>query len=602
MANLREAFEYASQNPTSDFAKNLEKMASSGALNLEAKKYGIDLSPFQPQATPAPVEQPKTLGEKTMGVVNKVADFTGGKEIAQGLGQALAQRGTSKLIDETQAQQQKIQASLLEQLKARKAIGGDTAKIEQALNMINEDIQSYGQGTGQLLNPNELTNKQVIGDALQLATTAGGAKLAGALGGKVAQATTATQGAILGAKAGALGGAGVGALTGASQGLQKDKSGIDIAKEAVGSALVGAGTGGVLGAITGGISGLIQGKKIVKSTLDNHLATVKQEFDNLTPEQIQAGGGKDALLAQNKKDIVMQLKDAGLTEKANLVDKVNTKNVSSVDEYINNIRDSLSAKAKSKTDFAVDLVSPKATEAVKQQALKEGRVTEQGLLSASKITPSKRDYQLAEAVKGVVDPKKSTTQNLNLIESKVSDINTGVKAYVKANKVPFNTNQLAKQLNDGKSELDLIFASDKNAERTYDAVSKKFIELVQNKDTAGLLDARQEFDKIPAVKKLLESDKLGENARKEIVMSVRTQANKYVANLLPKGNQYRETLLKESRMLEAIGNLAEKNTGVIGQNKLQTLAKNYPILKWIAGGIAGGASVGVGGAIIGSTD
>jgi len=573
---------------TPEKIKQLDEL--SGLGNIKTQSRIDELRGLTAQQKPK-----RSLGEK-------ILDFMGGKEIAQGLGQALAQPAISKSIDETQKQQQTIQASLLEQLKARKAIGGDTSKIEQALQMINEDIQSTGQGAEQLLNPNQLTTKQVLGDALQLATTAGGAKLAGSVVSKGTQAATFAKGAVQGAKAGAIGGSVLGAVGGTSQALQEDKSGVDITKGAVGGALIGAGAGGILGGLTGGISGLIQGKKIVKSTLDNHLATVKQEFDNITPERMQQLGGKDALLAQNKKDIVMQLKDAGLTEKASLVDKVNTKNVSSVDDYINSIRDSLSTKAKTKTDFALDLVSPKATESIKQQALKEGRVTEQGLLSASKITPSKRDYQLAEAVKGVVDPKKSAPQNLNLIESKVNDINTGVKAYVKANKVPFNTNQLSKQLNDGKEELDLIFASDKNAEKTYNAVTKKFIELVKNKDTAGLMDARQEFDKIPAVKKLLESDKLGENARKEIVMSIRTQANKYIASLLPKGNQYRETLLKESRMLEAIGNLAEKNTGLIGTNKLQTIAKNYPILKWIAGGIAGGASVGVGGSIIGSTD
>lgn len=51
MANLKEAFEYASQNPDSDFARNLEQLASTGSLNKEAEKYGIDLSPFQPKKT-----------------------------------------------------------------------------------------------------------------------------------------------------------------------------------------------------------------------------------------------------------------------------------------------------------------------------------------------------------------------------------------------------------------------------------------------------------------------------------------------------------------------------------------------------------------------
>lgn len=49
MANLKQAFEYASQNPDSDFAKNLANLASSGSLNKEAEKYGIDLTPFQPE-------------------------------------------------------------------------------------------------------------------------------------------------------------------------------------------------------------------------------------------------------------------------------------------------------------------------------------------------------------------------------------------------------------------------------------------------------------------------------------------------------------------------------------------------------------------------
>ncbi len=51
MANLKQAFEYASQNPNSDFSKNLEKLASSGSLDAEAKKYSIDLSPFQQKKT-----------------------------------------------------------------------------------------------------------------------------------------------------------------------------------------------------------------------------------------------------------------------------------------------------------------------------------------------------------------------------------------------------------------------------------------------------------------------------------------------------------------------------------------------------------------------
>lgn len=262
-------------------------------------------------------------------------------------------------------------------------------------------------------------------------------------------------------------------------------------------------------------------------------------------------------------------------------------------------------KATQEDDFVLDLVAPKATEAIKTQALREGRVTEQGLLSAGKITPSKRDMQLSEAVKGVVSSKNSPIQNIDVLGAKVQDINTGVKTYVSVNKVPFKTNQLLSQLNRGKDELNVIFASDKSAEKTYDAVVREFIKHVKDKDTAGLLDARQAVDKIPSIKKLLDSQGLGENVKREVVLTVRGMANKYIANLLPKGNKYRETLLRESHMIEALENIAEKNTGIIGANKLQALTKKYPVLKGVIGTVGvylGLRAVGVGSSLIGSSD
>lgn len=259
-----------------------------------------------------------------------------------------------------------------------------------------------------------------------------------------------------------------------------------------------------------------------------------------------------------------------------------------------------------KDDFILDLVSPKADANVRTQAFKEGRVTEAGLFSRSKIIPSKQDYRLADAVDDVVDPKLSVLQNHAAIQSKVDEINTGVTNLIKAKKVPFNTNQLRSRLNAAKDDSKLIFASDATAERTYDAVVDEFISHVGKKDTLGLFQARQAFDRIPAIKKLLESEGLGENVKKQIVLDVRRAANEYISTLLPKNNPYRELLRRESLMLEVIGNIADKGQTTIGKNKIQLLTQKYPILKWVIGGtatgIVGGAGVGVGSTIIGSTD
>lgn len=287
MANIKEAMQYVYDNPTSDFAKSFEKLAASGALNLEAKKYGIDLTPFQPQTVE---EKPKrTLGEK-------ILDFTGGKEIAQGLGQAIAQPKVAKQLEETQANQIKIQSDLLERIKQNKTQGLDTSRLENALAMITEDIQANGQGAEQLLNPNQLTTKQVLGDALQLATTAGGAKVAGAVAGKATSATGIVKGAIQGAKTGAVSGTALGGLTGISQGLQEDLSTEEILKKAGTGAITGAVAGGVLGGLTGGVSGAIRGRQASK------LATQeKNVLDAITPNTKNLSSKEYTKLLNNKR-------------------------------------------------------------------------------------------------------------------------------------------------------------------------------------------------------------------------------------------------------------------------------------------------------------
>lgn len=462
----------------------------------------------------------------TIGAVEKIADFTGGKEISQGLGQAAAQGKNSRMLEETQVAQTNLLDKALKTLREKKDRGEDTSRLESALKVFGEEVGDTGAGAQELLNPNKLTNKQVIGDALQLGTTIVGAGSLPSTAKNVVGAETIGKGIVSGAKEGAKFGGAFGTAQGASEALQNDLSGKEVLKKSALGGVEGGIAGGVLGGVAGGVSGGLKARETAK--------VVKEDA------------------------------------------------------------------------FVDDLVSPKPTTAVKERAMKEGRVTEAGMLGKSKIIPSKRDKQLAEAVKGYVSSEKPVTENIESVKAGVSKINNGVKQYVKENKVPFNTNQLKRQLNNGKDELNLIFASDSNAEKTYDSVVREFMKHVENKDTEGLLEARQAFDQIPAIKKLLNSQGLGENTRKEVVLTARDMVNRYIADLLPEGNQYRSDLLQESRMIEAIGNMVDKNISMIGKNKLQMLTSQYPILKWIIGGLAtaavGAAGVGVGSAIIGSSD
>lgn len=62
MANLREAYDYAKNNPNSDFAKQLEKALGSGALDDEAQKYDIDTTVFKPAVAPTPKIEEDSFG------------------------------------------------------------------------------------------------------------------------------------------------------------------------------------------------------------------------------------------------------------------------------------------------------------------------------------------------------------------------------------------------------------------------------------------------------------------------------------------------------------------------------------------------------------
>jgi len=230
----------------------------------------------------------KEVRKESRLVGEKILDFTGGKEIAQGLGQAMAQGKTSKSLNQAQSMATDIQGQLLKRIKEKKSLGQDTSVLEGELAKIGINISQIGGQTEQMLNPENLTNKQVVGDALQLGTTVGtigGLSGAGTsrtlLGRNVPGLTTQGQGiaenlagkvtgggtgVLRGAGQGALAGAGQGAvsggLMGVGQGLQDDLSGGDIAKRGVTGALAGGLTGGVLGGVIGGVSGGLSGRKL----------------------------------------------------------------------------------------------------------------------------------------------------------------------------------------------------------------------------------------------------------------------------------------------------------------------------------------------------
>lgn len=235
--------------------------------------------------------------------MEKVADFTGGKEIAQGIAQAWNLPQASKQLDDMLEQATTQQSDFLAKRKEIKAQGGDTSAIDKALKLNAENLAKIGAGAEAMLNPNDLTSKQVIGDALQLATTITSAgSLKGATSGVlpategiikgVTKAETVGKGILQGAKTGAITGGAFGASTGASQALQEDKTAGEILTDTALGGLGGVVTGGILGGVTGAISGGLKGRQLRKAVLEGKtglpeekITAVKQKAIDMAKQQ-----------------------------------------------------------------------------------------------------------------------------------------------------------------------------------------------------------------------------------------------------------------------------------------------------------------------------
>lgn len=247
-------------------------------------KYG-DTSFSAPQVkngvvTPAEPEAPKRSW------MEKILGFTGGEKLAQGLGQTIAQPFISRTVNDIQGGQGDMQQKLLAAIQKGRALGQDTTRLQTALKRLTDGpggIADTGNQAADLYNPNKLTAKQVVGDALQLGTTiasvgtygsaASGAKT-GVLLKKAPTAIAKTigeigfkKGAIAGAKAGALSGAGYGALSGIATGLKEDKSAIEIAKKGFTNLVEGGILGGVVGGLVGGVSGALRQRSLRKDII-----------------------------------------------------------------------------------------------------------------------------------------------------------------------------------------------------------------------------------------------------------------------------------------------------------------------------------------------
>lgn len=265
VTQLKNAIEFAKQNPDAPQSVQLRRRIESGMYNAELAQIKAS--------------QPKTKDEK-LAKAGKIGEtlgsIFGGSKIGEAIGTGVARRDVEsgktemELIDYSSLSPQAI-----ERLKAK---GVPVTEEEQRAEI--------AQG---IKGPSA---KEIAGDVAKIGLNFVGAGTATKAVGAVKAAPTIMQAIGAGAKTGAL----LGGASGVASGLQEDESAVDIIKQGV----IGAGAGGVIGGAIGGLTNAIP--KVASNI--SKARTEKQQnkiLENITPKADELSIKKyEKLLSQGK--------------------------------------------------------------------------------------------------------------------------------------------------------------------------------------------------------------------------------------------------------------------------------------------------------------
>lgn len=241
----------------------------------------------------------------------------------------------------------------------------------------------------------------------------------------------------------------------------------------------------------------------------------------------------------------------------------------------------------------IDMVRPLLNKGETAEAIGSGRGISQTLLREGGVLPAQQDKNIAQAVQGIVDPKKDLISNVNAVRGAIKSEAQGVVQHLQEHDGIFNQNQLASHLD--SVEKSPLLVSDAGLEKAYGLAKDKFMSFVEKnkKNLSGLLQSRKEFDEWlrsnNGIPMLYSESRL--SPLKQAVIDMRNAANGYIEERLPTDSPFRASLNKQSLMYRALDNMSEKAAKTdVNKTGLQKFAKKYPLVRKAAGYVAGGTA------------
>jgi hypothetical protein len=334
---------------------------------------------------------------------------------------------------------------------------------------------------------------------------------------------------------------------------------------------------------------------VTGSELDAQTQQSNKELTGLTDEDLKSGSKMESV-------------GKGLAFLASLLSPTNapraavTKTVNMVDDATKGVASAVSkATPNLATDFALEAATPKITQKVATEAAKKGQMTEAGIFKAGEITPNKFQTQIQDVMKPLAEGARTPLEVINRGRTRIGELDAVAQEALTTvdpifNKATLRSYIMAKV----KENNTLVFKTDEQAEKLYTTVTDALIEQIESGKTSALFQARKDFDKIPAVKKLLNAkQKIDGNPAKEAVLEVRGAANDFIVDTLnatgqlPEADAFTAALREEHLIYQGIENLAEKfGKTNVSKSKMTQIIEKVPFFNSIIGNTIGGTAAG----------
>jgi hypothetical protein len=245
----------------------------------------------------------------------------------------------------------------------------------------------------------------------------------------------------------------------------------------------------------------------------------------------------------------------------------------------------------------LETVAPKMTAKETADALATQGGTRSGMLGKIKVNLSPSVLKIADAVTQHVpdfNPSKSLVENVNATKEAIGTLASDLKNQVVQSGKDriYSFKELGSALRSAEKPTLLVG----DLEKVHGKVLDKMMQIARDNGgkVSDLFDARKEFDQFISREfpYLYSSDTL--TPMRVAVKKIRNTVNDFIAQHLPEDIHFHDSLLKQSRLFDAVENMSEKAaagaTKEVGTNAIERFGKNHPVLKKAV--VGGAAAIG----------